>query len=281
MILKVALATLVLSTLASADTIVFDSGYKEIATYVAQGALIWDNSWTYNGQPTSPTNYPSPYELELSSTITLYTSTPSKTLYIAVTDLVSTNFGSAFGAAFADLTITSLTLGGAFPFGQAFTYSGDYALTGEGLQGTTSGSCSNSTTAPLTNTPGWTALAGTGDITLQTTGGATDGLSRPWGCIYGDYRIVGGAVFALNFDNASPVNHLDPLSLDVSVTYGPNYESIAGTLQAPEVPEPSLLPLFAAAFLLAVAFGRRRQSSFGGFSVRIKNGPACKAVVRP
>jgi hypothetical protein len=82
---------------ANAHVLPFDSGYKEIATYLAQGSLVWDrdNSWTYNGQPTSQTNYPSAYELELSSTITLFTSTPSK------------------------------TLGGTFPFGQPFSYSGD------------------------------------------------------------------------------------------------------------------------------------------------------------
>jgi hypothetical protein len=65
-------------------------------------------------------------------------------------------------------------------------------------------------------------------------GGATDGLSRSWGCIYGDYRIVNGALFALNFDNASAIARLDPESVDVSVTYGLGYESIEGVLQTPE-----------------------------------------------
>jgi hypothetical protein len=234
MLVKALFILAAIENIANADVLSFDSSYKEIATYVAQGSLVWDNSWTYNGQPTSPTNYPSAYELELSSTITLFTSTPSKTLYIDVSDLVSTNFGYATGATFVALTITGITLGGEFPFGEPFTYSGDYAVSGEALQGTTSSLCSDSTTTPLTNTPGWTAMSGPGGVTLHTLGGATNGLSRPWGCIYGDYRIINGAVFALNFDNASAIARLDPTNLDLSVTYGIGYQSIDGVLQTPE-----------------------------------------------
>jgi hypothetical protein len=253
----------VIGNIANADVLPFDSSYKEIGAYVAQGSLVWDNSWTYNGQPTSPTNYPSAYELELSSTITLFTSTPSKTLYIDVSDLVSTHFGYALGATFVDLTITGITLGGAFPFGQPFTYSGDYAVSGEALQGTAHGLCSDSTTTLLTNTPGWTAISGPGGVTLQTIDGATDGLSAPWGCIYGDYRIISGAVFALDFGNASAIARLDPTSLDVSVTYGLGYESIQGVLQTPE---PWSLPLLATVLLaLAPALSKLNQRHRGQF----------------
>jgi hypothetical protein len=210
----------------------------EIAQYLAHGSLLWDNSWIYNGQPTSPSNYPSAYELDLSSLITLYESTSaSNTLYVTATDVVSTHFGYTFGATFADLTITGIAVSGGFPFDQPFTYSGDYAVSGEALQGTISGNCSDSTTVPLTSTPSWSATAQASGVNIHTVNGEGNGLTAQWGCIYGGFRIVGGAAFALSFGDGIDVGRLNPDALSVSVQYGGGYESIAGVLQT-QTPEP-------------------------------------------
>ncbi len=235
-----------------AQIITFDTGYKLLGSYSIQGLLAWDDTWTYNGQPTSPTNYPSDYELELSALVSLFTPVDqSNIVYVDVNNVVTTNFGSAYGAAFADLTLTGISLQGGFPLNGPFTYSGNYALPGESLMGTPSGVCADSQDTSLNNTPGWMATSAGGGVLLQTANGVTDGLTKSWGCIYGDFRIIGGAVFALQFSDNTNLKRLDPDNLNISAIYGLGRQTIPGVLLEPSiVPEPSSAILLATVILL-------------------------------
>ena len=193
-----------------------DPAYKKLGVYKVDGLMQWDNSWTYNGQPTSATNYPTNYELQLSATISLFTPVVhSNALFINIENVQGTHFGSAFGATFTALTLTGIQLQNQFIANQPFSYSGNFAAPNEALQGTTSGLCGSSTTTPLTSTPGWAATTGSQGILIQTASGATNGLTQQWGCIYGDFRIVNSAVFTLQFD--PNVNHKQLHADDINV----------------------------------------------------------------
>lgn len=129
-------------------------------------------------------------------------------------------------------------------------YSGQFANPGESLMGTWTGGCANSQNVPLTSTPGWgLASANSGTYVVQTVNTPSNGLTGPWGCIYGTYRILNGGVFMLDFGTDLTTAG----AFDVSVIYGYNFQ----TIQATPVPEPATLLTMAGGLLGLLSFGRR------------------------
>jgi hypothetical protein len=175
--------------------------------------MYWGPGWTFNGVVTTPPNY---YR-EISSDINLYTERAySHDLFIQVEDVVSGHFGSSWGDAFNALTlvgleITNPNLSTISPF-----YSGQFANPGEYLEGT-SGDCSASQNISLTSTPGWSLTsANSGRFLIQTVSTPTNGFTGPWGCVYGNYRIINGGVFMLDFGT----DLTQSANFDVNVMYG-------------------------------------------------------------
>jgi hypothetical protein len=193
---------------------------------------------------------PPDYDRQISSDIYLYTErTNSHDLFIQVVDVVSSHFGGAWGGAFDSLTMIGVEVGN--PALSAITpfYSGQFANPGEYLQGNLGG-CSTSQNVPLTSTPGWgLASANSGTYVLQTVNTPTNGLTGPWGCIYGTYRIINGGVFMLDFGTDLTTAG----AFDVSVIYGYNFQ----TIQATPVSEPATLLSMAGGLLGCLTFSRR------------------------
>jgi hypothetical protein len=269
-LLTVAISLLLVSV-SYGDVITFDHAYRNLGSYTSNGLLNWDNSWTWNGQPTTETNRPTEYDLQLSTAVSLFTPLAhSNILYVDISDIVSTHLGLAIGATFNALTLTGISLEDDFFLNHPFIYSGANARAGEYLIGTDTGLCANSTTTLLNATPGWTSTLNGNAVTVQTVSGATNGLTGSFGCVWGDYRIQGGALFALTFDEPVNLKRLDIGDLGISVSYGQGRQSINGVLQSesfppgppPSVPEPATLILIGSG-ITAVLIGKRRPACKG------------------
>jgi hypothetical protein len=228
-------------------TIDFNNQFELLGKYHSQGLMVWEPGWLFNGQPVTPPDY---YR-EISSDIYLYTErTNSHDLFIQVQDVVGGHFGYATGGVFDALTMVGVeivdpNLSAITPF-----YSGQFANPGESLMGTLIGDCATSQNVPLTSTPGWgLASANSGTYVIQTANTPTNGLTGPWGCIYGTYRILNGGVFMLDFGTDLTTEG----AFDVSVIYGYNSQ----TIQAAPVPETTPILTMASGFLGLLSFGRR------------------------
>ena len=247
------LATLILAFSLSAfsSTLIFDNNYTFLGGYYSDGLMYWGPGWTWNGVVGTPPDY---YR-QISSDINLYTERAhSHTLFVQVTNLLSGNGASFFGAAFDAVTMVGVQVSNPKLSSLTPSYSGQFANPGEYLEGTL-GDCSMSQNVPLTSTPGWNlASAGSGTFVTETVNGSTNGFTGPFGCIYGTFRIINGGVFALDF--GKNLKHLSG-DFDVSVIYGYNFQTIQATLISQPVPEPGTILTLTCGLLGCLSFGRR------------------------
>ena len=249
----VLLAVLATAIFASAGTITFGSNYQLLGSYTTNGLLNWDPNWTWNGTYQKPPDY----VLQLSSTINLYTElTNSHTLFVQVEDVVSGHAGTWFGAAWTAVTMTGVSLQDSALSSLSPVYSGQYANTGEYLEGTPTGECSQSQNIPLDSTPGWNLTAPPGGFLISTINTPNNGFTSGYGCIWGGFRIINGGVFALDF--GKNLNDIDLKDLTLAAVYGDDRQTIV----AQPVAEPGtvLIMLGSGMFGLAGMLFRRLRT---------------------
>ena len=122
--------------------------------------------------------------------------------------------------------------------------------------GTPTGNCADSVNVPLTSTPGWgLASANSGTLLLQTVSTPANGLTGPWGCIWGTHRILNGGVFMLDFGTS--LNDFRANDFNLSLIYGYNSQTIQA-LPASATPEPSTLVMLGFGLLATGGVLRRK-----------------------
>jgi hypothetical protein len=236
---------------AQASTISFGS-FTQLASFETNGLVLWDNSWTWNGQPRGAGNEPTVAQLTLQATINLYAqhSAPN-ILYAQITDVSTTTGAYWFGTAFDAVTQTGVELTAPLlPTSALLTFSSDFANPGEVL----AYGGSTESTEPLVDTPGYQlSVLGSDSFLIQTTDGASNGFTSLC-CITNASRIRGGGLFQLTFGpSINLFQDIDPGTLSISSQYGAGRQYIEGS----PVPEPSTLTYLVTALLMGIVVGRR------------------------
>ena len=244
----------------ASGTITFET-YDLLGSYRSDGLYNLAGLGTWNGQPVSEANRPSDYERQLATTVNFFAKpTAPNVLFVQVTDVAATHFGSAFGTAFFNITQTGLrfkipVLGGT-DLGLP-SLSLDFANPGETRVFTPPDYSSE----PLTTTPGFgLSQLGQSQLLISTLNGADYGfINNGWG-VYGGSanRIEGGGVFQMTFFGGIDLfRDLDFTSAIVESEYGRGSQYIIATL----VPEPSPFTL-ACLGAAALTIYRRSASTF-------------------
>jgi hypothetical protein len=232
------------------------------ATYQSSGLYNLVGLGTWNGQPLSPTNFPSDQNRLLEATINLYVSNSlPNDLFVQVTNVTTTVGAFWFGTAFDDVTQSGIEL--LFPSSLgAATLNSNYANPGEILANGLSGTEVDS---PLSNTPGYSLTVTADSYLIATISGAEYGFTS-LGDIHGAQRIRGGGLFDLQF--APSVDVATSLSgIAVDSLYGDQgtNQAIPAVLTTAITPEPNELGVVAilAVLLLFLRWpaGKRLQKN--------------------
>lgn len=218
---------------------------EEVARYHVEGLYDMVGLGTWNGEPVSETNQPSPWQRRLAADVNLYRDLhDSRVLWIAINGIVTTQGANWWGSPAQDVQLTGIALsmrsGGSAVSAQG--YSGEFALDGQRVL-TESGSM------PIESTPGYHLVGGGGITRVQCDSGTDYGLtSFSW--VSGLRVLTGGAVFRLTLD--TDVVAIDWRSTGLTARYGVDHQFVEGVL----VPAPGVAGCVA---LFGALRARRRR----------------------
>lgn len=232
-------------------TVIDPSTFTLVATVNTTGE--YDNAQlaTWNGQPLSPTNQPTPQQDQLSATWNFYVD-PNATndLYIVVSNVEDPEFGDIFGPPFYLTALTHFQFQLPLKTDTYGVFSDQFAVGGETLVGPSSNS------SPLTSTPGWTSSESgpTHNATYFLDASAVTDASYAfthYSSVTGDLRILDGGVFEFSFDPTVDLldQNFTPLTASASNgagAYANSYIEEGTVTYARKVPEPSSILLLAA-----------------------------------
>lgn len=216
----------------------------QVAHYHLEGLYDMVGLSTWNGQPVTEDNQPSPWHRRLAADVSFYRDVgDSRTLWIAIDGIVTTQGANWWGSPAQDVQLTGIALSmrSADAVVLAQAYSGEFALEGQRV-------LTESGATPIESTPGYHLLVGGGITRVQCVSGTDYGLtSFSW--VSGLRVLTGGAVFRLTLD--TEVSAIDWQSTGLTARYGVDHQFVEGVL----VPGPGV----AGSVALIGALRRRRR----------------------
>lgn len=205
----------------SADVMSFES-MTPLAAWHAEGLWNMAGLGSFNGQPVSETNQPSPEQRRLACDLELYP-VPDQPLraFLRVTNVVSTQGLSFFGTDgfIGSMSLTAIQCRLQTDLGESILVSSataPHSNVGQVLQ---HGPCSDSTTTPMTETLGWTGVIEGDEFQLRCAVFPAYSMAN-WGSYCGgSSRIRGGGVFLLETSQAV-LGRIDACSCAVHAVFG-------------------------------------------------------------
>jgi hypothetical protein len=220
-----------------------------VALYHIEGLYDMVGLGTWNGQPVSDSNQPSPSIRRLAADVSFYRdSENARGLWITVTGIVTTQGANWSGPPSRDIQLTGIGIDFSAGSGPSFATNldGGFALDGQRIL-TSSGS------TPADSTPGY-ALSTSGSTSWIRCASGTDFAMTNFSWVSGYTVLTGSAVFQVAVDQ--PISAIDWQGTSLRGRFGLDHQFIEAEL----VPGPSGAVLL----LSVVGQGRRRRS--GGFS---------------
>jgi hypothetical protein len=264
------LAAVVSCCLSANASIINPSDMILVATVDTLGA--YDNRGIdyYNGNPISPTNYPSAYQDILSAQWDFYVSPSAKNnLFIVADQIVDTHFGYVYGEPFYLIPLTGFEF--LLPVKRNHSdpiFSNQYAVSNEFL----ANGGQNGSNLPIDTTPGWSVTSISGDprkLDYTITTPDENYSFTHFNSVYGATRILGGGVFELTYSpKINLLRQADFKELVASASNGEGAYTEQGTLvyaysrrQANTVPETSTLAMLLLGFAGLGFVGYRRSKN--------------------
>lgn len=257
------LLALCIASAAKADTLdLTGPAFHRVASYSSSGEYNLVGLGTWNGQPVSPTNQPTPYQALLAQQDNFYLGSGSfsNTLFIQVTNVITTQDSYWNGLAFLNVSQTGLRV--SLPSALSapsfdFSYSNpNQALVGPNGAGFT----------PESTTAGFSGYVLNNDTYWLTTDPSGQYAFASFPIVTGTQRTYNGGIFALTFAGTD-LNAINWQNATVQATYGYNNQSIAATYAgdaASPVPEPPTIIAVASGMFLLLGgmMLHREQDSF-------------------
>jgi len=220
-----------------------------LAQYHSEGLYDMVGLSTWNGHPVSDTNQPSSRQRRLAADYTIYAdSQQSRTVWVAVTNVVTTQYSSWWGSPVNDVSLSGFGL-------QLATYEGiaanvaslstEDALAGQEL-------LTGDGASPIYSTPGYAHSLQGSTSWIQCSSG-TDFALVNFDWVQNLIRLRGSGLFRLELDVASGL--VDWSTSSVTSRYGVNHQLV----EAVPVPAPGSV-VIGLANLICTGFHRRRTA---------------------